>query len=145
MELSQKYCNLRDRISSLNNEVETNIDCLNHGGCIHYARFLGYKLKRLGIDCEAFLIHDEEDYTFSKIKAFGCLHVLLYIPELGFVDSTGIHKGIPEMYQNEVIWEKNYAISTLKHFNRAYWNPTYNTSQNKLLKKLINKHINDLL
>lgn len=48
MELSQKYCNLRDRISSLNNEVETNIDLLNHGGCIHYARFLGYKLKRLG-------------------------------------------------------------------------------------------------
>lgn len=120
-------------IDDLQYRISDEIENLNYGGCIHFAYYLSKKLKSLNIDHKITLLdHCKAFITKDKFRENGVSHVMIFIPEIGFVDGYRTYEGNPPYYY------KNYKqISfAVRHYDWI-WNPSYDTSQNNRLRQII--------
>lgn len=130
--------NLGEKIKNLQLEIQFRIDHINEGGCIHFAYFLSKKLKELKISHKIIYLNSS-----PLEKPRSCAHVVVYIPNIGYVDGRKTIKTKAELtssrsykcYHDFSEYEHNHVRLT------GNWNWSYWKRQNKLLSYLIKKHI----
>lgn len=118
---------------------------INSGGCCYIAYLIALHLDKLRIKYKLIIYDDkrlDEHYVNEEIlnrslpnSVTGkqtCLHYCIFIPGGGIInkgDSSGLRK-----YTVKDITNKN--IKWL--YKNGHWNPTYNCSNNKRIKGIIN-------
>lgn len=124
---------LQRYIDDLQCRISEEIEDLNYGGCIHFAYYLSKKLKSLKIEHKiALLDHSKTYITKNMFNQRGINHVMIFIPEIGFVDGYKTYEGTPPYYY------KNYKqLSFAIRKNRYVWNPTYDITQNPRVRQII--------
>ena len=138
MDLLRKSYNQEEfleRIGEMQSDISERIASINYGGCIHFAHYFSKKLEELGVPHEICYASTWNDMS----KAESCSHVMIEIPEIGFVD--GLEIADKEAVEKEY---KSYIYSgdnTDGVRNMSGWNDDYDRSQNTHLEQLINKHI----
>lgn len=136
---------LKKNIAQMQSNIRDEIYAINRGGCIHFAYYFSKRLHELKIPHKITFLYD--DYMFStKISEFeSATHVLVYIPEIGYVDGETTYdkselRGSHYHYRNRKTVK--LSVKTLNLFrNTPHWNPTYSKHQNNNLKDIIYSHI----
>jgi len=134
---------LIENIINMNDKITKSIKRVNNGGCIHYAYYVSKKLTELQIEHKiVFVNRTPVSLTYSDF--FAVVHVLVYIPTIGYIDSDGIYVRRGQI-TGGYRYCKSFKVSLTK-LNRLrseyIWNPRYKTVQNEKLEKLVNKHLN---
>ena len=115
---------------------------INNGGCIHFAYYLSKALKRYGFEHKVIAI--ERSYDACYLKELlkyqeGCMHIVVYIKGIGYVDATNIYSKLSEYAKFEIVSisiPRDYDLNKLRN-NRHIWNSCYNKSYNYNLKSII--------
>ncbi len=132
---------LRKQISSLQKQINIQIDCVNQGGCIHFAYYLSKRLNALGVRHKiVFGNHVPIDISYEHFQPVA--HVMVYITGIGYVDGLNIVTDARKHYN----YLRHYQISEKKldTFRNGYqWNESYNIRQNSRIENLINRYIED--
>ena len=128
---------LRERIIKMQNDIRFKIDCMNQGGCVHFAYYFSKRLRELGIDHKiAFGCYDKIDLTYNYY--IPSAHLMVYIPEIGFIDGINTSNSINYPRRRVV----SMSLTKLDYFrSELEWNSCYETKQNSKLEKIINKFI----
>ena len=126
---------LGEQIEEMQSDISEQIESINFGGCVHFAHYFSKKLEELGVPYEICYASTWNDMS----KAESCSHVMVEIPEIGFVD--GIEIADKEAMEKEYKSHIYSGDSTDKVRNMSGWNKEYDRNQNIHLEQLINKHI----
>ena len=136
---------MKELIELMQEEIYSEIDCLNNGGCAKFAYFLSKNLTKLNIPHQITLCDDNEEcINGGFLGEYEVFHVLVYIPGIGYVDGyeTRTKSKLLERYGE--IKTDFYDLSDLKYYAfDGNWNPWYDIDQNELLESIINKYINE--
>lgn len=136
---------MEELIESMQEEIRSEIQCLNDGGCATFAYFLSKNLKKLNIPHQITLCDDNEEYVDGGFEGFyEVLHVLVYIPGIGYIDGykTRSKSNLLEDYKE--IKTDFYDLWDLEHYAfNGEWNYVYDTDQNDLLESIIDEYINE--
>lgn len=136
---------MEELIKLMQEEIHSEIQYLNNGGCAKFAYFLSRNLTKLNIPYQITLCDDNEECIDEGFMGdYEVMHVLVYLPGIGHVDGykTCTKSELFERYGE--VKTDFYDLSDLEHyaFNRN-WNTFYDTYQNELLESIINKYINE--
>lgn len=133
---------LANQIKQLQRNLDRKVESLNCGGCIYFAYYFSEKLKELHIEHKFFIVH-YQPIDIRKGKSDGFIHVMIYIPEIGYIDGESIYSSLKEYmpyrkYYRHIKLSKS-KVETLIH--ERSWNPSYNINQNAVILSNINKYI----
>ena len=127
---------LIDVIKSIQSSLHYNY--INHGGCIHFAYFMSQQLTKYKVKHKlvAILACGEK---VSNIEFIGCRHLVIYIPEIGYIDSNLCSSNINRFpYYDPYISKvpKTYDLNKIRLI-KGLWNPTYNRKYNGTMSRVI--------
>lgn len=136
---------MKELIELMQEEIYSEIQYLNNGGCATFAYFLSRNLTKLNIPHQITLCDDSEECIDDGfLGGYEVLHVLVYIPGIGYVDGykTLTKSELFEGY--EEIKTDFYDLFDLEHYAfNGNWNVVYDTDQNEILESIINEYINE--
>ena len=84
---------LETNIESLQDKISRSIRDINEGGCIHFAYYFSKRLAELKIFHKILFVDiDPIDLTYNGFVPVN--HVLVWIPEIGYVDGVVTHSSL---------------------------------------------------
>lgn len=134
---------LEENIIKLQQKLKKNVKRLNNGGCIHFAYFFSKKLKELNVNHKIVFIN-EIPISISYNDFYPTVHVLIHIPEIGYIDGHDFFTRLEDVFieYSEEEYYKHVKLSNkkLNTFRKVKgWNCMYDTKHNKTIEKSINK------
>lgn len=132
------YKDLEERIKLIQEELRNKVFSLNSGGCIHFAYYLSSALEILNIPHKVYFC---DYYPLSTTYADfnSCHHVLVYIPEIGYVDG---HKTKNSL--KEYSYKRNLRLNINRLRTEYDWNELYNKEKyNSVVSETIKKYLSD--
>lgn len=119
------------------------IESINYGGCVHFAHFLSQSLKKYGYSHNIVAINTSKSISKQLVEEYGCCHMVVYIRNIGYVDSKNIYKSYKnffnryycESYISYLKFPKYSCIEELR--NKDIWNTEYDKKNNKRIKQII--------
>lgn len=130
---------LKDKILKMQDEIQENIENLNSGGCIHFAKYFSDHLTSLGISHKIFFGNYWRREVISLDPFTPVSHVMVYINNIGYVDGYKILKYAKLKYRSNKLVEMRLQDKEI--LSHRDWNNRYQKYQNKLLQQIIKKHI----
>lgn len=132
---------LSSQLKKLHKDVNKYIHYINSGGCGYFAKFLSQRLTYLNIKHSIVFLDRLNPVTLSYNKFNGIYHVMILIPKVGYIDGEKVIKNSKKI--NYAYRKTGVPFRKLSNFvdMREYWNDMYDTSQNYLLKTLIDDNI----
>ncbi len=133
----------------MQDEIETNIENLNDGGCGQFAYYLGVELDKINFPYKIAIydklnpekrktfLDEVKNQQFINSRHLSASHVSVKILDFYYLDGY------------EFIWEGTsnifYTLDELKlALEHGAWNEGYNKKQNRKLKRIIQKHTKKL-
>ena len=131
---------MKDKINKLQKKISKEIDCINSGGCIHFAYYFSKRLRELRIEHSVAFRHPSQfDLTYAGY--FPSEHVAIYIEGIGYIDGESTVQDFKEDYYIVRV-SRSISLKKLNYFRNEYeWNDWYDTKQNRKVEQLINKYI----
>ena len=131
---------LKIDIANMQKEIQEKVPFINSGDYIQFAYFFSKKLTSLNIKHKIVFTD-----RYCKINEYtACNHIGILIYNIGVVDGE---KTFPTIGHFNRTHYKSFPIDHKKlndlRLDKLIWNNMYDTRQNSLLSKIINKHIND--
>ena len=128
---------LIDKIKRIQEDIDDQIECINLGGCIHFAYYLSNQLTKLKIQHSIlFMDYRPIDLRYGNFASVS--HVAVYVPLIGYIDGEDIFHNIDKPYKRV----QKVSLRKLNNFrNNTTWNDSYDTTQNGILLRLIEKHL----
>lgn len=113
---------------------------INSGGCIQFAYYFSLALQKAGIN-HAWTFYESSGFKYEQLPRYGCNHVTIYIPRIGFVDGE-IITPVVETHINKkeygVINYKNMDLEEIKGIKDGdAWNYWYDRKFNSELESVI--------
>lgn len=131
---------MKDKINKLQKKISEKIECINYGGCIHFAYYFSKRLRELGIEHSVAFRHTIQfDLTYARY--IPSEHVAIYIEGIGYIDGESTVQDFKEDHYIVKV-SKSISLKKLDYFRNEYeWNYLYDTEQNHKVGQLINKYI----
>lgn len=136
---------MKELIELMQEEIYSEIQYLNNGGCATFAYFLSRNLTKLNIPHQITLCDDNEECIDDGFTGdYEVFHVLVYIPGIGHVDGYKTRTKSELLESYEEVKTDFYDLSDLEYYAfNGSWNNYYDTDQNNLLESIINEYINE--
>lgn len=129
------------QIFNLQKDIEKHIDCINEGGCVHFAYYFSKKLSLLKIINHIVFLDKNHPIKISyrDFEAFN--HAMVFIPDIGYIDGRKTAEDIKDL--GYIYKRSKISLVKLDNFRnmRGMWSSDYDVKQNYLLQKLIDEHI----
>lgn len=134
---------LKKQIKKLQEEIKSSIEDLNSGGCIKFAYYLSQELHKQKIPFKICLTDKDDLVSFNYNDFYSPYHVLVYIPNIGFVDGyeTFTLNRLRQKYR--YCQTRKISLTKIYSFMKDHtWNDTYDPKYDHLLQELIKDNLN---
>lgn len=131
------------KIKELQKVINSKIEGLNNGGCIHFAYYFSKRLTELKIPHKIFFTDNAKPIDL-RLKQFQAVwHVMIYIKDIGYIDGYKIiNRKLIGFERCRFYKHSNPSNNKLDTFrNNGEWNYRYDKSQNTKLSSIINNII----